>query len=194
MNFIKSKKIILLTIISLSAAIFIIININKNKDTTNSVTPTPISNKQTASYKNITAGEQFNENKINELIGYPVNSTISGEIKTNNYRSSNEYRNNELKIKKGKVNFIREVVNPDDNKKADDIRNIYGIADYVLYEKESNSFFNLYVYLKNGIAYLGHEDGTILEIWYFEPTTLENFIENYASNYQETLFEGQSTY
>lgn len=192
-NFIKSKKIILITILSLSTTIFIAIKIN-NKNTKINVVPTPSSDNQIATYKNIAAGEIFNEDKINELLGYPVASTASGEFKVNNYRSSNEYRTNELTIKRGEVDFIREVVNPGDNKNADDLRNLYGAADIILYEKSSNSYFDLYIYQKKGIAYLGHKDGGILEIWYFKPMDIDSFIENYAPNYQKIPFTGQTGY
>lgn len=191
-SYLKVKKIIILATVSLLATVFIVIQINRNKKEKINNVPAPKTNIQVASYKEIMTGDQFNEDKINNLLGFPTESTSSGEIKINKYRSSNEYRTNELMIKNGVVDFIREVVNPKDNKNANDIRNTYGVADAILYERSSNSYFNLYVYFKNGIAYLGHDDGGVLEIWYFKPTGIDSFIQNYAPNYQKTPFTGQA--
>jgi len=54
----------------------------------------------------------------------------------------------------------------------------------VLYSQAPNASFDLFVYPANGIAYLGHSDGTILEIWYFPPVeNIDMFIENYGQGY-----------
>ncbi len=191
-TFLKEKKLILLAIISVLSIILIVSLTNKKNEETNNPTPTTQSNTQITRYKDISTGEVFNEDKINNLLGFPTESTSSGEIKINKYRSSNEYRMNELMIKNGEVDFIREVVNPDDNKNANDIRDTYGVADVILYEKYSDSILDLYVYSNSGIAYLGHIDGGIFEIWYFKPTDIDSFIENYAPNYQKTPFTEQT--
>ncbi len=190
--FIKEKKLLLLVTISFLSIILISTLINNDKNDKPAITKK--NDIQTVKYKDISAGQIFNEDKINELLGFPTESTTSGEIKINKYRSSNEYRTNELIIKNGEVDFIREVVNPGDNKNAKYIRNLYGNADTILYEKSSNSYFDLYVYNDRGVAYLGHSDGGILEIWYFRPMDIDSFIKNYAPNYQKTPFTGQTGY
>lgn len=188
----KGKKLILLAIISVLSTILIISLTNKKREVGINPNPTTQSYVQIAKYKDISTGEEFNEDKINNLLGFPTESTSSGEVKINKYRSSNEYRSNEIMIKNNEVDFVREVVNPDDNKNSNDIRKIYGIANVILYEKYSDSILDLYVYPNSGIAYLGHVDGGIFEIWYFKPTDIDSFIEKYAQNYQKTPFTEQT--
>jgi len=191
-TFLKEKKLILLATISVLSIILIISLTNKKREGVVNPNPTTQSHVQIAKYKDISTGEEFNEDKINNLLGFPTESTSSGEVKINKYRSSNEYRTNEIMIENNEVDFIREVVNPDDNKNSNDIRKIYGISNVILYEKYSDSILDLYVYPNNGIAYLGHIDGGIFEIWYFKPTDIDSFIEKYAQNYQKTPFTEQT--
>jgi len=181
---IKSKKITILTIISLSFLIFIVIKINNNKQ--NPIvqeipTSTPVN--KIADFNEIIPGKTSLE-RINELLGKPLNSTISGELNVSVYKSTNQYRNHKVYSKDGLAELVvEEVING--SKTSNDIRKIYGIAPEMLYEKTLSSVFNLYIYPSNGIAYLGHEDGGILEIWYFVPTTIDDFISKWGSDYSK---------
>lgn len=183
-EFIKNKKITILTIISLSFLIFIVIKINNNKQNP-IVQEIPISTpvNKIADFNEIIPGKTSLE-RINELLGKPLNSTISGELNVSSYKSTNQYRNHKVYSKEGLAELVvEEVING--SKTSNDIRKIYGIAPEMLYEKTLTSVFNLYVYPSNGIAYLGHEDGGILEIWYFVPTTIEDFITRWGSDYSK---------
>lgn len=191
-NFIKNKKILLLAFVSIVSMIFIFIKINSSEKVINNVQPSTNISSEVATFKDIAPGNTYKEEDINKMLGIPVSSTLSGEVKINNYPSSNEYRTNDVEFINGEVDFIKEVVNLDDNRTAEDIRKIYGVTEYVLYENVSDSYFNLYVYPKNGIAYLGHNDGTILEIWYFKPTDINTFKSKWASNYSDKPFTGQT--
>lgn len=191
-NFIKSKKIFLLAFLSMISIIFIFIKINSNKKVINNVQPATNNSNEVATFKEIIPGNIYKEEDIIKTLGIPISSTLSGEVKINNYPSSNEYRTNDIEFINGEVDFIKEVINLDDSRTAEDIRKIYGVTEYVLYENVSDSYFNLYVYPKNGIAYLGHNDGTILEIWYFKPTDINTFKSKWASNYSDKPFTGQT--
>ncbi len=191
-NFIKNKKILILALVSFISIISIFIKINSNnKNIDQTQTPTVISN-EIATFKDIVPGKTYKEEEINKILGTPVSSTLRDEIKINNYVSSNEYRTNDIEFVNGEVDLVKEVINPDDTRTAEDIRKIYGVSEYVLYENTSDSFFNIYIYPKNGIAYLGHNDGTILEIWYFKPTDIATFKSKWASNYSDKPFTGQT--
>lgn len=183
-EFIKNKKITILTIISLSFLIFIVIKINNNKQNP-IVQEIPISTpvNKIADFNEIIPGKTSLE-RINELLGKPLNSTISGELNVSSYKSTNQYRNHKVYSKEGLAELVvEEVING--SKTSNDIRKIYGIAPEMLYEKTLSSVFNLYIYPSNGIAYLGHEDGGILEIWYFVPTTIDDFITKWGSDYSK---------
>lgn len=191
-NFIKSRKIFLLTFVSVISLIFIFVKVNSNKKDADTIQNQTNISSEVATFKDIAPGNTYKEEDINKILGIPVSSTLSGEVKINNYPSSNEYRTNDIEFINGEVDFIKEVVNLDDNRTAEDIRKIYGVTEYILYENVSDSYFNLYVYPKNGIAYLGHNDGTILEIWYFNPTEINTFKSKWASNYSNKPFTGQT--
>lgn len=191
-NIIKNKKILLLAFVSLISMVFILVKTNSSKKDIDVIKPPINSSNEVATYKDIVPGNNYKEEDINKMLGVPVSSTLSGEIKINNYSSSSEYRTNNIEFKNGEVDFIKEVINPDDTRTAEDIRKIYGVSEYVLYENTSDSFFNIYVYPNNGIAYLGHNDGTILEIWYFKPTDIATFKSKWASNYSDKPFTGQT--
>ncbi len=181
---IKSKKITILTIISLSFLIFIVIKINNNKQ--NPIvqeipTSTPVN--KIADFNEIIPGKTSLE-RINELLGKPLNSTVSGELNVSSYKSTNQYRNHKVYSKDGLAELVvEEIING--SKTANDITKIYGIAPEMLYEKTLSSVFNLYIYPSNGIAYLGHEDGGILEIWYFVPTNINDFIIKWGRDYSK---------
>lgn len=175
------KTVLVFLVITLG---FIFFNQTKEKKVT---VPTQTStSSEIATFEGISPGTAFNEDEINEKLGFPVSTKEEKDgVEVSDYRSTNEYRNNQLKIQNGTIKFIREVVNLDAKKSSEDIIKTFGISTYVLYNKDSSSVFDLYVYPNNGIAYLGHEDGTLLEIWYFQPTDINNFIETWATNYQE---------
>lgn len=145
-----------------------------------SISPTPVP--QIASFKNITPGVS-SEADLNKVLGTPIKTTVQGNTKTDEYKSTAQFRNSIAIIQNGTVFLIKEVISATDTTTASSITSVYGAAPYTLYEKFPNSTFRLYVYPANGIAYLGHTDGTLQEIWYFVPTSIENFETTWASDY-----------
>lgn len=143
-------------------------------------TPTPVAH--IASFKNITPGVAT-EAELNKVLGTPTKTIINGDQKTDEYKSSSQFRNHTAIIQNGTVVLIKEIISATDTTKASDITDGYGQAPDVLYENSANSTFHLYVYPGNGIAYLGHSDGTLQEIWYFSPTTIDEFRSLWAPHY-----------
>lgn len=150
---------------------------------TQKVSPSPTPAPQRATFRDITPGIS-NEADLSKMLGTPLKSTTNNGITTDEYKSTSPVRNSIGIIENGKVSLIRQIVGSSENITADSITNIYGKAPEILYNKAPNSVFRLYVYPSNGIAYLGHSDGTLLEIWYFVPTTIEDFISKWGQNYQ----------
>lgn len=190
----KNRRVVVFFFIIVFLILIMISIRNKNKETTNKDNQIPKTNNQVATYKDISTGESYDADKINESLGFPVDSTTSGELLINQYRSSNEFRTNEIRIRNGEVDFIKEVVNLDDTRTAESIQKKYGVHNTVLFEKESDSYFDLYIYPDKGLAYLAHQDGTVLEIWYFKPTDIDTFIDKWAPNYQKEPFTEQTSH
>jgi len=144
----------------------------------------PSGTDQKASFGEIVPGTTTSD-QINELLGFPVSSTVSGNITVSDFKSSNQYRTHQVELIDNGVAFVKEMVNPGDSRNSEDIRKTYGDDPYVLFEKSQQSPFLLYVYPNNGLAYIGHQDGTMLEIWYFVPTTIEDFMSKWAKDYSK---------
>jgi hypothetical protein len=177
------KKYWLVIMVVLAAILYVINFFLKGQAPT--IAPTPTQVAQTASYNNIFPGVST-ESDLNKSLGAPLKTTISGNIKTDEYKSTSELRHHIAIIQGEKVSFIKEIVSAHDTTTATSITNIYGKAPKILYGKSSNSTFNLYIYPSNGIAYLGHADGTLLEIWYFQPTSFEDFVSKWGQDYSTT--------
>ena len=178
--FIRKYWILLLVVIAFIlyvANLFIKSPTQTNKTHTN----TPPS----ATFKSLVPGISTPD-QVAEQLGKPVSTkTVNGET-ISQYKSTNQYRFNEVIYTNGSAQLIKEIVNSNDNINADYVTNVYGVAPYMFYNTLSNNHFNLYVYPQNGIAYLGHTDGTLLEIWYFQPTTIDDFVKTWADGYSLT--------
>lgn len=145
--------------------------------------PTPIP--KIASYNSITPGVNT-KTDLDRLLGSPLR-TIKQEDQTRlEYKSTNVNRPHIAFERNGVVELIKEIVNSTDKKTVSDIVSVYGEPTHTLYSKNPNNTYNLYVYSQNGIAYLAHADGTLLEIWYFIPMTIEDFVKNWAPDYSES--------
>lgn len=178
---IKAKKIMILFIIFVFSVFFIIFKINNNKKNINTI-PTPFTTNKVADF-NLIVPNQTSLDRINELLGYPVATKEENGITINEYKTTNKYRTHVIKIENGVAVFVKQEIISGEQK-ASDIRNIYGIAPDMLYSQAPSATFELYVYPSNGIAYLGHKDETILEIWYFPPVNnIDIFIEKYGDGY-----------
>lgn len=146
----------------------------------------PISNtvsKKIAKFHNLQPGRSTKEDLIQSL-GEPVKiATTSAE--PFEYNSNSPVLKNKVFLNNDTVTLIKEVVTQKNEYTLDSIQKEYGKYQYKLYGPESESGFNLYVYLNNGFAYLGNEyNGNILEVWYFPVINdIGNFMKNYAPDY-----------
>lgn len=178
-NFLKKYWFIILVFLVL---IFVVVDkiIIPDKKTSQSVQT--ITSNRVVDYKSIQPGITTSS-EVNKILGKPIKQNeIDGKI-LEEFASSNKYRNNTVIVQNGVATLIKEIITSADNKRADDFIREFGTAPNKLYGQDPNSNFNLYVYPINGIAYLGHEDGTLLEIWYFQPTNIGNFMSIWATDY-----------
>jgi len=106
---------------------------------------------------------------------------------TYTYSSNSPVATNEARFENNTLHFFKEVITIEQERSVSEIVAKYGESSQVLYGAQSSSNINLYTGPEKGIAYLGNLDtDTLIEIWYFEPTTIEQFKENYAQNYYNT--------
>lgn len=64
--------------------------------------------------------------------------------------------------------------------------NKYGNPDKELFGPHSQSGFSVFVFLEKGLAIVANKKSDlVLEIWYFSPTTLEEFLASWGKNLSE---------
>lgn len=175
-NYIKNHKLLLAILSLVVIGSFFFFYIQKNNNKTNTI----------PNYNQIVPGSTTKEQVIGKL-GKPIEEKqiSSGELLT--FKSDKTERPDEYYFQNGVNNLVKEIIPYNDNRKIDEIRNVYGNADLVLYGDGSVAGFYLFVYLKRGIAYIGNTtSGNLLEIWYFTPINEHDFIQNWASSYSKT--------
>lgn len=132
------------------------------------------------SFFNLVPGQSTRDDVFNTL-GPPLSTTTFNGLPQENYQSNSQVHPHEVVYRDNKVVFIREIITNQNEKTLTDIRNEFGIAPYSLYSQEYGISFPLLVYPDNGLAAIGNLDtGDLLEIWYFEPTTFEEFRAQWA--------------
>lgn len=135
------------------------------------------------SYKSLAPGSS-SRGDVLAALGKPLNDEMSDLL---NFKSSNPNLPHQVAVSVDTVVFIREIITAKDKKNTENITSQYGNAPYTLYGPSSVNGFNLYVYPDKGIAYVGHvKDPILLEIWYFQPTTIEDFQVRWAKGYSTT--------
>ncbi len=152
------------------------------------VPPPPQSN-EGLTYNSLTPGVSTKSDVLNTL-GNPQEEAQSEGSTLLTFETDNTSRPIEIYIQNDSVQLIKEVIPFDDERRSDTIRKRYGNADLVMYGEGAVADFYLFVYLKQGIAYIGNTNsGNLLEIWYFSPTNETTFVNTWAKSYSRTLPE-----
>ncbi len=160
------------------------LNILIKPKNTPSTSATPAPDTKTARFGSLVPGTS-SQTDVNGVLGRPVSTKQQGTMTVSEFRSSNQYRFHEVIFQNGTAVLIKQIINSNDNLDSSFVTNQFGSAPFKLYENLSNSSFSLYIYPQNGIAYLGHTDGTLKEIWYFEPSSFEDFNSKWASDFSQ---------
>ena len=177
-----NKKVILtgLVILSLISIIYIVYLSKKEASQKQNIPTVGVP------YGSLTPGVSTVDD-ITKQMGTSEKETASGSAKILEYKSKNPNFNNELIIDNNKLTFVKQIVAYGEPITVEDLNKKYGIYENVLYGHLSQNGFHLYVYPDRGIAYVANQEANIvLEIWYFQPTTLENFKTLYAPDYSDT--------
>ena len=163
-----------------------IFNTNKKERETPLPTDKPVS-----IYKELSLGVSTRNDVIKE-IGSPQKEYITGGTTYIEYETNNPNYNDQFLITNDKLSFIKKIVTLNDETRLIDLENKYGTAELVMYGPGSGIGLYLYAHPSIGVAYLGHKkSGYLNEIWYFEPTNIESFKSNFATNYSDTKMEYQ---
>lgn len=125
------------------------------------------------SWRGIVPGETSADTLYKNL-GTPQSQKQVGDQTLLEYPRPGLARPNEVVVENNTVGLVREKVS---GKKLGDFKTQYGEPEGEYWGPEKEAGFKLFVYPQTGIALVASlGDGAILEIWYFKPTTLDQFL------------------
>lgn len=120
------------------------------------------------------------EQEVVNTLGTPKGKV--GDV--SNYPSRNLAIDSQIYYQKEVVGLIKETVGYSEKRNIDEISSKYGVAPNMLYGPDAVNGYFLFVYPTNGIAYLGNPNTkSLLEVWYFQPTTIDDFLNKWGSGY-----------
>jgi len=170
------KKYFIFILLAFVAATLLLIRVLSKKPT--SLIPMP---SNAPSWQGIIPGKTTTD-ELRSQLGQP--QEVSD--KTYLYSSTNQFLPNEVVLKNNKVGLIKEKIIGKE-KVFSDFTSKFGESDAVLYGPDSAAGFYLHLFLKNGLAVLANsEGGTVLEVWYFSPTGLSEFIAEWGAGYSQS--------
>lgn len=139
--------------------------------------PKPQTQPQQASWQNIYAGTT-SERELTSTLGPPNKKDTANDLQTYYYPTENEYRPNTVEIKENKVSIIKEQITPNQSINLSEFSAKYGPSENTLYG-HYGTIAPGYFWSRHGLlVFAGQNEGNVLEIWYFAPTTLGNFLES----------------
>lgn len=167
-NFIKTEKYL---IIFFCLALFFFIIFLTNR----------LSNKTGPVYKNSIRPGDTTKNEVKSKLGEPEKTESSGEAETYTYPSINKFRKDQIMFSQDVVSIVKEQVIGSEKGKLADYLKQYGQEDSIVYGP-LGSVAPGHFWGKNGVLLFANTgDGTIFEIWYFKPQTLEEFLTDNSS-------------
>lgn len=138
----------------------------------------------TAWQKDIFAGTTT-RNELESKLGAPTKIEERGDGTSYFYSSTDQFRSHEIEITNDVINLIKEQV-PDQNKgELSDYIQKYGQPEAVLFGPHG-TFSPGHFWGQTGLLVFANKfDGTIVEIWYFKPATLEDFLSQHPDLSQQ---------
>lgn len=175
----KSKFVVLIIIFIILLVIFLVKS-RGNKIVNTGPSPVP-----KVVYKNLELGVATRNDIVRE-IGAPLQELQKDNSVILEYQTRNPNFNDQYIIINNSLDFVREIITVDNPIRISNIKEKYGDYNAILYGPGSGISLFLYVYLNQGVAYIGHEkSGRVVEIWYFKPTDVDTFINKYARDYSK---------
>lgn len=177
LSFFTKHKYLSVLILFIAAVVFFIFYLGSKRP--------PVTQPNQINFESITPGKSTTSD-VNKVLGTPISQTQVNGYDLSDYKSTSPTRNNQVYYTNGTAQLIKEIVSFKDLKKVSDVTKKYGTPTNILYGPDTVSGFYLFVYLDKGIAYLGNPNtGDLLEIWYFSPMSLDNFISTWAQDYSK---------
>lgn len=167
----------IIIVILLIALIQTIASNRKQSPQTDTEVPAPI-------WNNLQPGNSTFDDVVN-VLGTPE----SQDGNVGFFKSKSPSRNHVIATQDGKVSVIRRV-NLLEEESMDSLIKEYGEGNITLYGPASDFGYYLFAYPQKGIAFLANPVArNVLEIWYFQPTTLQRFMSQFAPEYSLNLTE-----
>jgi len=119
-----------------------------------------------------------------EKIGDPKEELEDGYA----FNSNSPTRPHEAKLEDDTLTFFKEIITSQGERTIFSMKSAYGNPDYILYGERAGSGDYLYIHPSDGVAYIGNAaTNSIIEVWYFEATSIDNFKSRWASNYIDNI-------
>ena len=138
---------------------------------------------QENTWNNITPGYSTTQNMV-EILGQPISQEQTDFGVRYSYES--EFPTIPTKVEtnlKQKVVFIKQRVAYDPELTLNKLQQNYGNFDFEINVPESHGAIKAFVFLQKGVAVIAHiADQSIEQVWYFEPTSKEKFLQNWGQN------------
>lgn len=163
-------------LISLTIFALFIISLNQNK--------TLKEPSGTAWQEDIFAGTTT-KNELELKLGPPTKIEEREASTSYFYTSTDQFRPHEIKITNDIVNLIKEQVPDQDKGNLSDYIQKYGQPEVILFGPHGTFSPGHFWGQKGLLVFANKFDGTIVEIWYFKPTTLENFLSQHPDLSQQ---------
>ena len=134
--------------------------------------------------KNIVAGKSTTED-IKATLGTPTKTQEEQGGISYFYATSNQYRLNEIEFRENTVSIIKEQVIGNEKGVLNNYLQKYDQPETKLFGQHGTFAPGHFWGQKGLLVFAGSNDGTIVEIWYFTPITIANFLKNNPSLTQE---------
>lgn len=126
---------------------------------------------------------QTSQDELKEQLGAPLKQEIQEGFEIQSYPSANKYRLHEITLSQNKIVFIKEQIIDPSEKNLKEFTQKYGHPEKILYNELFKVGFAVHIYPIHGLAVIANpNDGTVLEVWYFESMTLGRFLQTWGKN------------
>lgn len=137
------------------------------------------------SWKNITPGKTT-INETENILGAPVSLEKAGTSIVLKYETGVGGPPHTVVVENQIVGLIKERFSGSET--LDDLRKQYGNPDGEFWGPYKEVGFKLFVFSSRGVAVLASRlDGVVLEVWYFEPITLDGFLKKWGAGLETEL-------
>jgi len=177
LSFIKKRWYLFVVLVLIGFLVFYFLAQKRTK-TTPEPSPTPL----LTEYKNIQPGKTT-ENDLKSQLGQPLSTTQQGSLLIYKYPSLFTNYPSSIFISNDKVVYINEPVRFEEKRNISTYLDDFGQPDTKLYNPNLGPAVPGYIYPQKGVAVFAHtSDGIIIEVWYFEAMSLDNFKKTWGKD------------